>query len=140
MSSAAPSQAEPESAKTTSNRAEVRKRCFMAATITFNKGLTTWECVVRNISEGGARIDIDRAVALPTHFELYIPIQQKRLQAELKWRSENEAGIQFRREEEEAEAESNQEESAALRRRIKELEAEVLRLQNRILQLTDGAI
>ncbi|GJD96775.1 hypothetical protein OCOJLMKI_4000 [Methylobacterium iners] len=112
----------------------------MAATITFNKGLTSQECVIRNTSEGGARIDIDRAVALPTHFELYIPIQQKRLQAELRWRSENEAGIQFRREDKASEAESTQEESAALRRRIKELEAEVLRLQNRILQLTDGAI
>lgn len=115
----------------------------MAGTISFNKGLTTCECVIRNISEGGARLDVSSAVSLPTFFHLFIPMQQKQLYAELKWRSESEAGIQFC---DEARAtgvvlkRSDEESNAAWRRRVRELEEEVVRLQNRILQLTDGGI
>jgi hypothetical protein len=143
MPSSASLGAETGPAQAASNRAEVRKRCFMAATISFNKGLTTCECVIRNISEGGARIDVDSALSLPTFFHLYIPIQQRRLYAELKWRSESEAGIQFCNEGSSSEPVlfgSGADENAALKRRVRDLEAEVVRLQNRILQLTDGAV
>ena len=115
----------------------------MAGTISFNKGLTTCECVIRNISEGGARLDVGSAVSLPSFFHLYIPMQQKQLYAELKWQSENEAGIQFCDQERAAGAmleRPDQGPSAAWRRRVRELEEEVVRLQNRILQLTDGGI
>ena len=128
--------------QTPSNRAEVRKRSFIAGTITFNKGLTTCVCIIRNLSEGGARLEINSAVSLPTFFYLYIPSQQKQLYVEMKWRSETEAGIGFCDEELAAEAapEHRDQSGESLRRRIRELEAEVARLQNRIIQLTEGAI
>ena len=129
-------------AQTASNRAEVRKRCFMAATISFNKGLTSCECVIRNLSESGARLDVASPVSLPTFFHLYIPAQQKQLFVELKWRSESEVGIEFCDEGLGATTalEHRDQSSASLRHRIRELEAEVGRLQNRIIQLTEGAI
>ena len=131
----------PEAGQTQiiAKRAEVRKRCFLAATISFNRGLTTCECMIRNLSEGGARLDVNSDVSLPTFFHLSIPVQDKRLYAELKWRSENEAGIQFC-DEEPVSAASKQtvEVDAALKLRIRELEAEVLQLRNRITQLTEG--
>ena len=74
------------------------------------------------------------------YFELYIPLQQQRFKAELKWRSETEAGVRFIQEdgEEAAKGGPDLKATAALQLRIRELEAEVIRLQNRIMQLTEG--
>ena len=139
MASSASPTPEPGQAQIISKRAELRKRCFLAATISFNRGLSTCECMIRNLSEGGARLDVNSAVSLPAFFHLYIPVQDKRLYAELKWRSENEAGIQFCDEEPAREAANHTVQAdAALKLRIRELEAEVVRLQNRISQLTEG--
>ena len=142
MSSSPSFAPETEPVQTAANRAEVRKRCFMAATISFNKGLTACPCVIRNLSRSGARIDVNSAVSLPTFFHLYIPSQQKQLYAELKWRSDSEAGIEFCDEGLAAEDTSKHEVQSgdSLKRRVRELEAEVLRLQNRITQLTEGTI
>ena len=142
MASSASLTYETGSAPAASNRAEVRKRCFMTATISFNKGLTTCACVIRNLSESGARLDVASPLALPTFFHLYIPAQQKQRYAELKWRSDSEAGIEFRDEGLAAEAAPKHQDQSgvSLSRRIRELEAEIVRLQNRITQLTEGAI
>jgi hypothetical protein len=138
MVSAASLIPETDQTETASKRAELRKRCFMGATISYNKGLTTCECVIRNISESGARLDLPSRVPLPEFFHLYIPAQGKRLYVELKWRSENEAGIQFRDEGLTPTADQTVQDDAALKRRIRELEAEVVRLQGRTMQLTEG--
>lgn len=118
----------------------MRKRCFMAATISFNNGATTCDCVVRNLSENGARIDLGVFASVPMYFELHIPLRQQRFKAELKWRSETEAGVQFLQEDgvEAVTGGSEQKATAALQLRIRELEAEVVRLQNRFMQLTEG--
>lgn len=124
-----------------SKRTKVRRRCLLAAKISFDKGLTQCECEIRNISESGARLKIGTAVSLPRFFHLFIFAQQRRLHAELKWRSESEAGIQFCDEAADgASSDYRDEDAASLRRRIRELEAEVGRLHSRIAQLTESSI
>lgn len=51
-------------------RAAQRHRVFKGGTITFgNSGIA---CIVRNVSEGGAAIDVDSPVTLPQSFTLAI--------------------------------------------------------------------
>ena len=53
------------------------------------------DCVVRNISMRGARLEVDQTFALPTEFELEIPQRGAVLLCELKWRNGDKVGVKF---------------------------------------------
>jgi hypothetical protein len=77
-------------------RASIRPKAFLKATIRFPGRNTTMDCLVRNISPGGARLDVGHAVALPAEFELEIPQRGLTLQCALKWRNACAAGVSFK--------------------------------------------
>ena len=66
-------------------RDSVRSRAFLKAHILI-QNLPSMECVVRNISLSGARLEVDKTFALPIEFELEIPQLGVVLWCELKWR------------------------------------------------------
>jgi PilZ domain len=69
-------------------RDSVRSRAFLKAHILI-QNLPSMECVVRNISLSGARLEVDKTFALPIEFELEIPQLGVVLWCELKWRRDD---------------------------------------------------
>jgi hypothetical protein len=76
-------------------RDSVRAKAFLEAHIRYHNRTRSVDCVVRNISLSGARLEVDPTFALPNEFELDIPHRGAVLQCLLKWRKEGAAGVKF---------------------------------------------
>ena len=71
-------------------RATQRHRVFKGGTITFeNSGIA---CTVRNMSEGGAAIDLDTTATLPQSFTLLIERDNFVRDCRTVWRSDRRIG------------------------------------------------
>jgi hypothetical protein len=53
-------------------RTTLRVRTVLKAEIRYNDGLIRMPCIVRDISDGGARIELPSEVAIPEHVDLYL--------------------------------------------------------------------
>jgi hypothetical protein len=69
---------------------------FLKATVRYQNKNVTMDCIVRNISQTGARLEICAPVSLPIEFELEIPARGAMLQCQLKWRNSNAVGVRFK--------------------------------------------
>jgi hypothetical protein len=72
-----------------------RQRVLKGATLTFNKGYSAFECVARNLSEGGAKLSLAETFALPTDFRLAIAGKAGVRLAHVVWRKPSEIGVSF---------------------------------------------
>jgi hypothetical protein len=77
-------------------RRSVRSKSFLKATVRFHNRNVTTDCIVRNISLTGAKLELDRTLGLPQEFDLEIPQRGAVLQCELKWRKDDAAGVKFK--------------------------------------------
>lgn len=107
-------------------RTSDRTRSFLKAVIEFNNGASKLDCIVKNISATGARIDVTAAVSIPKEFNLNIPHRGEVLRSQMVWRENNSIGVKFLSmqplEEEPRRSESGLEaENARLRLRVREL-------------------
>jgi len=75
-------------------RAVPRHRVFKSGTLAFRGGGGI-DCVVRNISSTGARLDIASPVGLPDRFTLVIEADRFMRPCHAVWRSEKRIGIAF---------------------------------------------
>lgn len=74
-------------------RTTQRHRVFKGGTITYeNSGIA---CTVRNMSEGGAAIDLDAAVTLPQSFTLSITRDNFVRNCRPVWRDDRRVGLAF---------------------------------------------
>ena len=117
-------------------RAAPRMRTLIAAKISFNNGQSTLDCLIRNLSDTGAKLIVSEAIALPDRFDLFIPQKSVTRRGRIVWRRGEEMGVRF--DEDAPRSESRDPDATSLTRRMRELAAEVARLQSRILQLTEG--
>jgi hypothetical protein len=76
-------------------RKSQRNRTYLSGGIAYNNYCTTLNCLVRNLSPEGARIIFSDAVALPTEFDIVIRRSRDNRRAQMIWRDETQAGIQF---------------------------------------------
>lgn len=53
------------------------------------------DCIIRDLSESGARIGVSRRVDLPSLFNLYFVQHRLALRARLRWRRGDYAGVSF---------------------------------------------
>ncbi|KQP06558.1 MAG: PilZ domain-containing protein [Methylobacterium sp.] len=109
------------------HRREVRQRTFLKGRILFNKGASSMDCLVRDMSASGARLALTETSTLPDSFELYIPQKDKTYRSTLAWRRADGVGIAFALEAAPASAPAPAEDTTslmALMRRVSELEAE----------------
>ncbi|MBV8963327.1 MAG: PilZ domain-containing protein [Hyphomicrobiales bacterium] len=74
----------------------MRSRSFLKATIRFYHRNVTIDCIVRDISPTGAKLEVDRTHVLPQEFDLEVPQRSAVYPCELKWRKENSAGVHFK--------------------------------------------
>jgi len=72
-----------------------RSRTYLWGGIAYNNHCTTLNCLVRNLSPDGARIIFSDAVALPAEFDIVIRRSRNNRRAQMIWRDETQAGIQF---------------------------------------------
>jgi hypothetical protein len=80
---------------TTDKRREPRQRTLQTGRIVFSRASSTFDCLIRDMSEGGARLRFGEPLALPAAFELMICSKGVRLPARLTWCKGMEAGIAF---------------------------------------------
>lgn len=79
----------------TSNRRQtLRRRTLLSGKIDFHNR-AVFDCVVRNISAGGAKIACAQQIALPDIFHLSIPQKDERRRARAVWRGREEIGVRF---------------------------------------------
>jgi hypothetical protein len=74
-------------------RADQRSRTLKGGTLRFNRGYGALECVVRNVSEGGARLAFGDTTAVPHDFELRVGVDGAWRSAEVRWRTLTDVGI-----------------------------------------------
>jgi hypothetical protein len=75
-------------------RSSPRKKTLKGARIVWSTGAPV-RCVIRNLSEGGAKIDVPCAV--PGTFDLVFDSDQSRRRCRVVWCRENQIGVQFLR-------------------------------------------
>ena len=83
-------------ADTEDRRSTRRSRTLLEGRIAFNSRLPALDCVVRDLSETGARIYCSDIPVLPPEFELEIPKKGLRVQARVVWSRGANHGVEFR--------------------------------------------
>lgn len=76
-------------------RSATRHRVFKGGRLSFNKGYGALECVVRNLSERGARLALGETTAVPNAFDLEIAGEGMARTAHVRWRSPTAVGVEF---------------------------------------------
>jgi hypothetical protein len=64
-----------------------------SGTIEFNGGAI--DCVVRNLSDTGAALEVASPLGIPQTFNLLISGERITYQCEVRWRKENRIGVAF---------------------------------------------
>ena len=69
-------------------------RTLKKATIVLKGGYSVFDCVVRNLSETGAMLQVG-GLGIPSHFELVLDAAVPRHPCTVRWRTENAIGVSF---------------------------------------------
>ncbi len=77
-------------------RQSQRDKVLHGGVAEINERGSTMDCVVRNISEGGACVEFDQAAKLPEEMNLTIPRKGRSFLAKMIWRQANRVGLAFR--------------------------------------------
>jgi hypothetical protein len=76
-------------------RNATRHKSLLRGCIYFNHRRSATDCLIRDISESGARLVFSAAVAIPDVVDLYIPQKEQTLRARVQWRHGEEVGVAF---------------------------------------------
>jgi len=77
-------------------RQGIREKVFLGGVAEINERGSTMDCVVRNINERGACVEIDETAKLPESINLNIPRKGRSFLAKMIWRHANRVGLAFR--------------------------------------------
>ncbi len=76
-------------------RGSRRSKSFLRGFVYVSRKRGALACLIRDLSEKGARIIFSDTVALPDVVELYIPQRDQTLRARVQWRRNDEIGLAF---------------------------------------------
>jgi hypothetical protein len=76
-------------------RAERRMRTLKRARIVFNHGQSVFDCTIRNLSPGGALIEVPSMQGMPMQFEIAMGEITERRPCSVQWRTERMMGVRF---------------------------------------------
>ena len=107
-------------------RGSRRSKSFLRGFVYVSRKRGALACLVRDLSEKGARIVFSDNVTLSDVVELYIPQREQTLHARVEWRRNDEIGLGFTATESTAEAPPSATEVA---QRVAMLEAEIASLR-----------
>jgi hypothetical protein len=74
-------------------RTTPRRRVLKAGTIEFGGGAVN--CMVRNMSNTGAALDVASPEGIPEHFTVILPTDGHRIPCQVVWRKEKRIGVTF---------------------------------------------
>ena len=75
-------------------RLQPRRNTMIVATIVFDNGRTRLDCVIRNLSEGGTKLEFATVRGIPQAFDLLVPGHRPQT-CRVAWRALKEMGVQF---------------------------------------------
>jgi hypothetical protein len=75
------------------NRGTQRQNVIMAGTISF--GGSGIDCLVRNISVGGATLEVESQIGIPSSFDLVINVERSNHHCHVVWRKARRIGVAF---------------------------------------------
>ncbi len=76
-------------------RISARQRSFLQGRIIFNKGRSSIDCLIRDISETGAKLVFSDSVVIPDVVDLYIPNKDETHRVRVQRRIGDEVGVAF---------------------------------------------
>ncbi|HRJ68031.1 MAG TPA: PilZ domain-containing protein [Beijerinckiaceae bacterium] len=76
-------------------RQQARLKTYIGARIEQPYPLGTMNCIVRDLSTGGARIAFHNTASVVNRFTLVMPCKGRRVAARVVWRNFGEAGVAF---------------------------------------------
>ena len=112
-------------------RKNFRGRTYLSGQIAFNNRCSTADCLVRNLTDEGAKIVFAAPATIPAEFDFTIHQKGDSRRTRIVWRREMEAGVAF------LPTASNSVVSIEAARKIRGLEAERETLARRIAQLSE---
>ena len=115
-----------------------RQKSFLRGCIYFNNRRSAVDCLIRDISDTGARLIFSSTVAIPDVADLYIPQKEQTLRAHVQWRHGDEVGVAFAPAGNASES-AAPEEGGDLGERVQKLESEVAALR-RIVRRLQAAV
>jgi hypothetical protein len=113
----------------TERRVATRHKSFLQGRVYFNGRRSSVDCLVREISDTGARLKFSTAVATPDVVELHIPSKDETYRAKVAWRQGDEVGVDFGQDESPALAPAGGAPASDLLGRIQSLENEMIALR-----------
>jgi PilZ domain len=76
-------------------RQAARKRSLLQGRVYYNHRRSSVDCLVRDISERGAKLVFGEPVAVPDVLELYLPGKEELHRVVVQWRKGTEMGVDF---------------------------------------------
>ena len=70
-------------------------KTFLKGRIVFNNGASSMDCLIRDLSSTGARLELSETSTLPEIFDLYIQNKDTTFRATLRWRRDGGVGVTF---------------------------------------------
>jgi hypothetical protein len=109
-----------------------RSKSFLRGFVYVSKRRGALACLIRDLSEKGARIIFSDTVTLPDVVDLYIPQREQTLRARVQWRRDDEIGLGFMEIERATAAEPS---AGEVMQRVALLEAEITSLRTVLKRL-----
>ncbi|MBR0794253.1 diguanylate cyclase [Bradyrhizobium jicamae] len=75
-----------------------RGRTFLAGKIIFNFGRSTFDCTIRQLTDGGATVELDGILAIPERVQLLVRGAEHPRPCKRLWQSERQVGLAFEQE------------------------------------------
>jgi hypothetical protein len=76
-------------------RTSARQKSFLLGRIYYNNRRQSADCLVRDLSEHGAKLVFSDVLAVPDSVELYLSNKETVQRVEVQWRRGNEVGVAF---------------------------------------------
>jgi hypothetical protein len=111
-----------------------RRKSFLRGLVYFGNKHGALSCLVRDLSDQGARIIFSENVTVPEAFDLHIVQKNQTLRAKMTWRRGDEIGLDFIAANA-APASEAKPDTAALVKRVAELEGEVASLRRMLKRM-----
>jgi hypothetical protein len=125
---------DPESNAMDDRRHAPRHRTFLQGRVFYNNRRSTADCIIRELTDDGARLSFTDPVTLPHSFELHIPNRDQTYRVETIWNHGEEVGVTFGRHAE-APLSPAMGQDSSLAERIEKLEKEFAALKRRISEV-----
>jgi hypothetical protein len=121
-----------EIAMVTERRSTPRHKSFIRGRVLFNHRRSSMDCIIREFTKSGARLEFSEAPVLPEAFEVHVPSKDEYFQAHAIWHKGHDIGIAWAPEEVPLSPPESHRSADPLRDRVTKLEHEVAMIRKRL--------